>query len=144
MSGRIQITGVVSIPEEELRFKASRSSGPGGQHVNKVSSRVTLLFDLAGTPSLSAEQKRRVFRRLAARITKEGLLRVVSQRHRSQAANRREVVERFVGLMRDAVRPVRHRRRTTVPAAAKRRRLEEKRKRGALKRERFKRGFMDD
>jgi ribosome-associated protein len=130
------ITPKLSIPEGELTFTASRAGGPGGQHVNKVSSRVTLRFDVMRSPSLTLAQKRRVGERLKTRMSGEGILRVVCRKHRSQAANRAEAVERFVVLMRTALKRTKPRARTTVPAAEKRRRLEQKRRRGSLKRER--------
>ena len=83
----ISITRTVSIGDDELVFTASRSGGPGGQNVNKVNTRMTLLFDLAGSPSLTDVQKRRVSKRLATRIDKQGRLRVVSQKHRTQEAS---------------------------------------------------------
>ncbi len=126
----------VSIPDDEIAFKASRSSGPGGQNVNKVESRVTLLFDLDGTASLSEEQKLRVRARLASRINKEGVLRVVSQKHRTQAANRESARERFQGLLRDALAQRAARKPTRVSKAARQRRLEQKRRRAELKRRR--------
>jgi ribosome-associated protein len=132
------------IDEAELRFVYSRSSGPGGQHVNRVETRVTLLFDLAGSPSLSVEQKRRVRRRLATRINREGILRVVSQRHRTREANRRAAIARFEELLGEALRPPRPRRKTGVPAAAKRRRVEAKRRRGEVKRSRGRPESRDD
>ena len=84
----LDIGGGVRIPADELSYRTSRSSGPGGQHVNKVETRVTVLFDLDGSPSLSEAQKERVRERLPTRITKAGVLWVVSQKHRSQKANR--------------------------------------------------------
>ena len=93
----------VPIPEGELVFKASRSSGPGGQNVNKLNTRVTVLFDVAGSPSLSEEQKQRVRSRLAGRIGKDGILHVASQKHRSQEANRRAAVERLQQLVQEAL-----------------------------------------
>ncbi len=126
----------VSIPDDEIAFKASRSSGPGGQNVNKVESRVTLLFDLDGTASLSEEQKLRVRARLASRINKEGVLRVVSQKHRTQAANRESARERFQGLLRDALAQRAARKPTRVSKAARQRRVEQKRRRAELKRRR--------
>ncbi len=136
----IEVMAHLAIPESELTFTASRSSGPGGQHVNKVSSRVTLLFNVAASPSLSDEQKHRILTRLATRISKDGVLRVISQRHRSQMANRQAAVERFVALLREAHTPVPRRKKTTVSAAAKQRRLEEKKRRSRLKRQRAERG----
>jgi ribosome-associated protein len=140
----VRINDRTSIPEDELVFSASRSGGPGGQHVNKVSSRVTLRFDLDGSPSLNESEKRRVRHRLATRISRDGVLRVVCRRHRSQLANRREAIERFAELLRAALRRPRRRRKTKVPAEAKRRRLEVKRQRGDLKRLRSRPGATED
>jgi ribosome-associated protein len=125
------------IPESELVFRASRSSGPGGQNVNKLNTRVTVLFNVAGSPSLSAEQKQQVRSRLAGRIDKEGVLHVVSQKHRSQEANRRAAVERLQQLVQEALRPVPVRRKTKVPTAARERRLREKKQRSDRKRQRM-------
>jgi ribosome-associated protein len=140
----IQIRGRIAIPEEELRFIASRSGGPGGQNVNKVSTKVTLLFDVANSPSLSQEHKRIILKRLDARINRDGVLRVVSQRFRSQAANRNGAVERFVELLQDALRPSKPRVRTRIPMAAKERRLSAKRRRGVLKKQRSKEASTED
>jgi ribosome-associated protein len=123
----------LSISEDELVFKASRSGGPGGQHVNKVSSRVTLYFDLAASPALTAAQQVRIRQRLATRVSKSGLLSVVSRKHRSQAANRTAALERLVELLRGALKRAARRKKTRVPAAEKRRRLEQKKRRAGLK-----------
>jgi len=85
----VRVTGRVAIPVEELEFRVSRSSGPGGQGVNTTDSRVELRFDLAGSPSLTAEEKERAARRLRGRLSQDGTLRVVAQTQRSQLANRR-------------------------------------------------------
>ena len=130
----IEITPRLSIPDDEVSITATRSSGPGGQHVNKVSTRVVLEFDVSASPSLSASQKQRILRHLAARIARDGRLRMRCQRHRSQAANRREVLQRFVALLQDALRPRTPRVRTRVPASERARRLESKRRRGEQKR----------
>ncbi|MGD8433025.1 MAG: alternative ribosome rescue aminoacyl-tRNA hydrolase ArfB [Syntrophobacterales bacterium] len=132
----IQITDQLSIPQGELSFTASRSSGPGGQHVNKVSTRVTLSFDVANSPSLTPEQKELIFARLATRISKQGVLRVVSQKTRSQAANRELAFERFVQLLQQALEQRPERKPTKVPSAAKQKRVDEKKQRGKQKRER--------
>src|SRR5208337_1771946 len=102
----IEITDQVSIPEEELRFTASLSSGPGGQNVNKVSSRITLWFDVVNSPSLSPEQKELIQSRLATRIGKNGVLRVISQQTRSQLENKELAIERFAELLRDELKQV--------------------------------------
>jgi ribosome-associated protein len=99
----IEISPGLAIPEGELTFTASRSGGPGGQNVNKVSTKVTLAFDVTGSPSLSPEEKAHILERLATRISRDGVLRVVSQRHRSQAANREAAVGRLVELLRLAL-----------------------------------------
>jgi ribosome-associated protein len=140
----IEIAHNTSIDEDELVFKTSRSSGPGGQNVNKLNTRVTLLFDLADSASLSQEQKQRIASRLSTRIDRQGFLRVVSQKHRSQEANRRAAVEKFQQLLHDALKPVPVRRKTKVPAAAHERRLSEKKQRGLLKRERAKRDWKGE
>ena len=135
---------LAGVAEDELRFTYSRSSGPGGQNVNRVETRVTLLFDLFGSPSLSEGQKRRIAIRLATRINKEGILRVVSQRHRTREANRRAATERFEELLTGALRIQRLRRKTRVPRQARRRRLEGKRRRGELKRLRLRPGSRNE
>jgi ribosome-associated protein len=132
----IQITDQLWIPEEELKFTASRSSGPGGQHVNKVSTRVALRFDVLNSPSLSADQKRRILNKLATRVSKAGVLRVVSQQTRSQAANKEAALERFVALLQQALKKPPKRKPTKVSSAAKQKRLDEKKHRGKVKRER--------
>jgi len=140
----IEINDNLSIPEWELEFTASRSAGPGGQHVNKVNSRVTLHFDVTESPSLSDAQRQRILRRLATRITKEGMLKLHAQRHRSQVANRRDLVERFALLLREALARPKPRRKTRPSRTAKTRRRDDKRQRGALKRGRSKPHDSDD
>ena len=132
----IEIDRHLFIPEEELRFQASRSGGPGGQNVNKVSTRVMLLFDLQASPSLTPEQKTRIAQRLATRINKQGVLRVVCQSSRSQSANRDQAVERFSQLLREALEETPERKKTRVSEAEKRRRLEDKRKRAEIRKAR--------
>ena len=136
----VAITDNLSIPDSELEFTFSRSSGPGGQNVNKVSTRVTLLFDVAGSPSLSAEQKRRVFSRLANRVNRHGVLRVVAQRRRTQPANQRDAVDRFTSLMQEALAERKQRRATAVPPKVHAIRLDSKRRRSRVKRLRSKPG----
>jgi ribosome-associated protein len=132
----IDIAPGVGIPEHELTFTASRSGGPGGQNVNKVSSRIELRFDLEASPSLTPEQKRRIVARLGTRITKEGVLRVVASASRSQYVNREAAVARFQELLAAALRRVKPRFDTRVPSAEKKRRIESKKARGQLKRNR--------
>ena len=138
----IEINSEVSIPRSELEFSVSRSAGPGGQHVNKVSSRVTLHFDVEQSPSLTDGQKVRIVERLPTRITRAGVLQLHCQKHRSQSANRELAVERFAELLRQALRRAKPRKKTRASKAAKQRRLEDKRRRAAVKRTRSKR--IDD
>jgi ribosome-associated protein len=134
--GTIEIDDELSLPEEELTFTTSRSGGPGGQNVNKLETRVTLRFDLAGSPSLSDEQKARLRERLATRITRSGVLHVTAQKHRTQAANREAAQVRFAELLREALREEAPRKKTRIPRAVSRRRVEEKKRRGQRKQER--------
>jgi ribosome-associated protein len=123
----------LSIPLAELSFETSRAGGPGGQNVNKVESRVTIVFPVAGSPSLDEAQRARLVERLGSRISKAGLLRVSSQRHRTQAANREAALRRFAELLRDALAEDPERRPTRPSRAARRRRLDDKRGRGRIK-----------
>jgi ribosome-associated protein len=134
MSDTLAIDGAVAIPLAELAFETSRSSGPGGQNVNKVETRVTLTFPVLTSPSLDERQRALVLERLRTRINKSGVLRVTAQRHRSQAANREETLQRFAELLREALAEAPPRRRTRVPPASRRRRIQGKRRRGDLKR----------
>ena len=137
----IQITDNLFIPENEVSFVASRSGGPGGQNVNKVSSRVTLSFDVHQSTALSEDQKKLVRSALGTRINKNGILQVVSQRTRSQDLNRADALERFAQLLQRALTPRRPRIPTRVSAGAKQSRLEKKKKRTAIKQGRSKTGW---
>jgi ribosome-associated protein len=132
----VEITNNTFISEDELVFKTSRSSGPGGQNVNKVNTRVTLFFDVVNCRGLSDTQKQRIRARLARRADKNGVIRVISQKFRTQTANRRAAVERLQRLLADALRIRPARKKTTIPYAAEQRRLEQKRRRSLLKQQR--------
>lgn len=132
----IEVTSDITIPSEELTITASRSSGPGGQNVNKVNTKVTLSFDVGQSPSLNDEQKSLIFNRLATRINKEGQLRISSQSSRSQWTNRETVLIRFADLIREALKTRPPRKRTRVSQQAKRKRLENKKHRALIKKTR--------
>lgn len=121
------------LPASALRASTSRSGGPGGQHVNKVETRVTIEVDVETLP-LSEDQKRKVRERLRGRINKEDVLRVTSQAERSQIANRDHALDRLEQLLRDALRERKARRKSRVPKAQKQRRLEHKKRRAETKR----------
>jgi ribosome-associated protein len=140
----IEITNDISINEDELVFKVSRSSGPGGQNINKLNTRVTLFFDVVNCGNLSDTQKRRILTRLASRADKNGMLRIVSQKFRTQGANRRAAVERLKQLIADVLKTKPVRKKSKVPYAAKQRRLDEKRRRSILKRQRSARYLNGD
>jgi ribosome-associated protein len=124
----------IEIRDDELAFTASRSGGPGGQHVNKTSSRVTLRFDLLHSPSLPDAVRARLIAALGHRLEAAGTIRVVCQTSRSQLANRRAAEARLEALLADALAPVAPRVETKVPRAEKRRRIESKKHRGGIKR----------
>ena len=132
--GVLCLTPDTGIPVSELSFRFSRSSGPGGQHVNRTETRVELLFDLASSPSLSKNQRTRALQNLAPYLDKRGVLHLVSQSSRSQLRNREEVVERFRTLMRDALKTPKKRRATQPSKAARERRLQNKKQRAETKR----------
>jgi ribosome-associated protein len=122
------------IPRSELEYRATRSSGPGGQHVNTSSTRVELWWNLELSAALGEPQRTLLRERLANRVDAEGWLRLVESGTRSQLRNRESVTERFAELLERAVRPRKTRRATRVPVEEKKRRLEAKRQRAAVKR----------
>jgi ribosome-associated protein len=133
MDGDIIVNNHLSIPPSELRFKFARSGGRGGQNVNKVETRVELLFDVVHSPSLSEPDRDRIYHHLRTRIDQDGILRIVSQESRSQWKNRVDAVERFRELIRRALKPVKKRIATKVPAGVRERRLEQKKRRSRVK-----------
>jgi ribosome-associated protein len=132
----LRITNTLTIPLSELRFRFARSSGPGGQHVNRSATRVELLFDVAGSPSLTEAQRERALKALAPYIDSDGVLHLISQTFRSQFRNREEAVERFQTLMRRAMKVPKRRRPARPSRAARERRLASKRRRSEIKRQR--------
>jgi ribosome-associated protein len=135
-AGSLPLGRGLHLPLEEIEIETSRSSGPGGQHVNKTESRVAASFRVAESRALDAETRARLLGALAARLTGDGTLRVVCERTRSQRRNRDEAVERLRRILAAAL-VVRTPRRKTAPTRASREgRLLDKRRRSARKRER--------
>lgn len=134
--GMLVVTESVSVPRAELRYRATRAGGAGGQHVNTSSTRIELLWNLTTTRALDDEARRRVARKLAARLDGEGNVRVVSSARRSQAQNRDAAETRLAELLRGALAIPRRRKPTKPTRAAKEARLGEKRKRADTKRQR--------
>ena len=132
----LRINDRVSIPVAELTFRASRSGGPGGQHVNTSSTRIELWWDLAESRSLSAAERSRAWNRLGTRLLADGRLRLVSSGSRSQLQNREEVIARFRTLLAAALREPKPRKRTRPTQASRERRLAEKKEKSRTKRER--------
>ena len=134
--GFLEITPALSIPLGELDYRASRSSGPGGQHVNTSSTRIEVVWDIAASTAPTEEQRARLLARLAPRLDSAGRLRLVSGEFRSQLRNREAVTERLRAVVAAALALPKRRKRTRVPPAAKAARLDAKRRRSALKRTR--------
>lgn len=134
MSGPYFIRGAVSLPEAELMWRFSRSSGPGGQHVNTSDSQVELRFDLAATESLPEVWKERALERLASRLV-NGVVSVRSSEHRSQWRNRETALVRLTALLAEATAPPpKPRVKRKIPRGINERRLREKKQRGDTKR----------
>jgi ribosome-associated protein len=132
----LELTSTLCLPLTELEYRASRSGGPGGQHVNTSSTRVEVWWDIAGSPSLSEEQRLRLLQRLRSRLDSSGRLRLVSSGTRSQLRNREEVTRRLRDVVARALEVPKARKRTHPTQASKAARLEAKRRRSAIKRQR--------
>lgn len=136
MSGPLHIRGSVSVPEAELMWRFSRSSGPGGQHVNTSDTQVELRFDVAATESLPPVWKERALERLAGRLA-GGVLTVRASEHRSQWRNREAAEARMAALLAQATAPPpKARRATRIPRGINERRLRVKKQRSETKRNR--------
>ncbi|MEU4147129.1 alternative ribosome rescue aminoacyl-tRNA hydrolase ArfB [Streptomyces parvulus] len=141
MSGPHVIRGSVALPEAELVWRFSRSSGPGGQHVNTTDTAVELRFDLARTEALPEVWKRRALERLAGRLS-DGVISVRASEHRSQWRNRESAAVRLAALLAEATAPPpKQRRPTRIPRGINERRLREKKQRSQTKRGRSARGW---
>jgi ribosome-associated protein len=132
----LRVNDELAIPRAEIQYRATRSGGPGGQHVNTSATRIELEFDVAGSPSLSDAQRARIMERLATRIDGSGTLRLSSSGSRSQHQNREDVTERLARLLADALKERKARKRTKVPRAVKEARLHAKKKRAGVKKNR--------
>jgi ribosome-associated protein len=129
----LRVTDSIAIEDSELEESFVRSSGPGGQNVNKVSSAVQLRFDARHSPSLPNDVAIRLMRLAGSRLTKDGVIVIVAQEYRDQSRNRAEARERLIDLIRQAAVKPKPRRPTKVPKAAKRQRVDEKKRRGNIK-----------
>ncbi|HEX6306861.1 MAG TPA: alternative ribosome rescue aminoacyl-tRNA hydrolase ArfB [Longimicrobiales bacterium] len=132
----LRVNDELAIPLAELRYRATRSGGPGGQHVNTSSTRVELEYDVRTSAALTDAQRSRILERLANRIDAQGVLHLASSGSRSQHQNREDVTARLGRLLADALRERKPRRKTGVPRAAKEARLRQKKKRSEIKKRR--------
>jgi ribosome-associated protein len=132
----IDITPSIAIPMSEIEFRTARSGGKGGQHVNKVETKVELIFDASHSRAFTDVVRVRVVAYLEANGRTEGIVRIISQRSRSQWQNKLDAIEKLKTIIKAALRPVRKRRRTAPTKAAKFKRLDAKRHRGDVKRQR--------
>ena len=136
MPGPIVVRDGVVVPEHELQWRFSRSSGPGGQGVNTTDSRVELSLDIAASTALSATQRDRALARLSGRLV-DGVLTIAASEYRSQLRNREAAERRLGQVLREAIAPPPPKRRPTKPTKSSvRRRLDDKTKRGELKQQR--------
>jgi ribosome-associated protein len=130
----IEVTPAISLQDDEVQIRAVRASGPGGQHVNKVSTAIELRFDVRGSPSLPERARAQLYGLAGNRLTQDGVLVLVAQEHRSQEMNRQAAVERLVALIRKAAEPPPPPRKKTKPTySSKLKRLDGKSKRSGVK-----------
>ncbi|MBV6515494.1 MAG: Peptidyl-tRNA hydrolase ArfB [Planctomycetes bacterium] len=138
MPGPLKITQTISIPEREIEFVFARSGGPGGQNVNKVSSKAVLHFDVTRSPSLPPEVRARACALFAARINAEGRLVIACSTSASQLQNRQECLTRLQQMLQQAAQPPKVRKKTTPSRASRQRRLESKKRQSGKKAQRRK------
>ncbi len=134
--GYLDITTAIRIPFSEIEFQTSRSGGPGGQNVNKVETRVELRFDLAHSFAFDDSLKQKLLVKLSSLLTADGILRINVQESRSQWQNKQLAIEKFIGILRRALKPSKKRIKTKPSRSAHQKRLEHKHKRSEIKRQR--------
>ena len=139
----MRISSRLEIDESEFEFLTTTSRGPGGQHVNRSETRVVLRWNVLESPSLTGEQRSRLLDKLASRISRDGILQVAAEDHRSQTRNRDLARERLARLVTDALKRPRPRRATKPTKASQKQRVDDKKKRGAVKATRKKPGSED-
>ena len=131
------------LDKNEIQIRFIRASGPGGQNVNKVSTAAQLHFDVANSPSLPDDVRRRLTQLAGHRITEDGVLVITARKHRTQEQNRQEAIDRLTALIQQAMQKPKKRRKTKATLASKKRRLEAKRRRSLKKRLRQKPGITE-
>ena len=129
----IEVTSDIRLGDDEVVVRAVRASGPGGQHVNKVSTAIELRFDVRASPSLPERVRARLYELAGNRLTQDGMIVMVAQSHRSQEMNRSDALDRLLTLIREAARPPPPRKKTRPSYASKLKRLDGKTKRGGVK-----------
>lgn len=134
----LKISNAITIPSEEIQFTAIRAQGPGGQNVNKVSTAIQLKFDIQAS-SLPESYKKKLLNYQDYRISKDGIITIKAQRHRTQTQNKDDALERLVQLIKKATKPQKARKPTKPTKASQQRRLDKKAKHGKLKALRSKR-----
>lgn len=139
----IRVTRSVTIPESELEFRYVRSGGPGGQHANKTSTKVEVTWDVSSSSALGPRQRARLFENLGRRIEDSGVLRIRSDRHRSQSRNKDDAIDRLCALVEQGLAVRKDRLATGPTAGSKKKRLDQKKRRSEIKRGR-QRPRLDD
>jgi ribosome-associated protein len=132
----LNVSPTLSIPRSELQYRASRSSGPGGQHVNTSSTRIELLWDLPGSQAVTDDQREQIRTKLAPRLDADGMVRIVASDQRSQAQNKAAADKRLASLVKHALHIPKKRRATKPTRASKEKRLDSKKRVAEKKRNR--------